>query len=145
MSAGTKPCVLLIEDRESNIYLCKYILERAGMRVVSARTGPDGIACARAERPDVILVDLQMPGLDGYGTAAELQGLAETRGVPIVALSACVLPAEKERARAAGCRGFIEKPITVGTFAAEVASYLRPEVPGSTGAAPGSAGARAQE
>ncbi|MBI3269334.1 MAG: response regulator [Planctomycetes bacterium] len=118
------PSVLLIEDRESNIYLCRYILERSGFRVLAARTGREGVERARAERPDLILLDLQMPEQDGFTTAADLRSFPETRDTPIVALTACVLPAEKDQALAAGCRGFIEKPIRVSEFAREVSSYL---------------------
>lgn len=117
--------VLLIEDNEQNRYLATYLLEHHGYRVVSACDGPSAFALARTEAPDLILLDIQLPGMDGYAVARGLRDIAALRDVPIVAVTSYAMRGDRERALAAGCNGYVEKPINPDTFVAEVAAHVR--------------------
>jgi len=119
-----KPCVLLIEDNEQNRYLVTFLLEQHGYAVTSAFDGPTGIHLARRLRPDVILLDIQLPGLSGYDVARTLKGDADLRDVPIVAVTSYAMVGDREQALAAGCDGYIEKPIDPDTFADAVGRFL---------------------
>jgi CheY-like chemotaxis protein len=115
---------LIIEDNEQNLYLTTFILERQGHEVVAARSGAEGVDRARTEHPDLILLDIQLPVMDGYAVAAALRqhhGLAAT---PIVAVTSYAMAGDREHVMAAGCNGYIEKPINPDTFAAQVAAFL---------------------
>lgn len=112
--------VLLIEDNEQNRYLATFLLERHGYRVTAAADGPSGIATARALAPDLILLDIQLPGMDGYAVARALRGTPHLAGVPIVAVTSYAMVGDREKALAAGCNGYIEKPIHPETFIAEM-------------------------
>lgn len=116
--------ILLVEDNEVNRYLAQFLLEHAGHTIVAARNGREAIDLARAQRPALILMDIQMPVMDGYEAIAALKADPELRDVPIVALTAYAMPHDRERALEAGCAGHIEKPIEAGTFAARVEAYL---------------------
>src|SRR5262245_17945046 len=104
-------CVLLVEDNEVNRYLVRFVLEKGGFRVVTAENGREAIELARRERPDLILMDIQMPVMDGYAATTQLKSDAELQSIPVVALTAYAMPHEREQAVAAGCAGHIEKPI----------------------------------
>jgi len=116
--------ILMIEDNEQNRYLATFLLEAAGFRVAHAATGPAGIARATAERFDLILLDIQLPGMDGYEVAAALRRLPDLDGVPIVAVTSYAMVGDREKALGSGCTGYIEKPIDPATFAAEVRRHL---------------------
>jgi CheY-like chemotaxis protein len=104
--------LLYIEDNEDNVYMLKMRLELLGdFEVLSAEDGEKGCQMAVAEQPEVILMDLEMPVLDGWEAARRLKSEATTRDIPIIALSAHALPGERERAIAAGCDEFDTKPI----------------------------------
>jgi CheY-like chemotaxis protein len=104
--------VLYVEDNDDNIYMLKMRLELLGdFEVVSAEDGEKGCAMALAERPDVILMDLEMPVVDGWEATRRLKGDAQTRDIPIIALSAHALAGEREKALAAGADEFDTKPI----------------------------------
>lgn len=118
------PTVLLIEDNEQNLYLTTFLLERHGVRVVQARSGPEGLALARMERHDLIIMDIQLPGMDGYAVTKELRQDPSQRGVPIVAVTSFAMPGDRERAIEAGCSGYIEKPINPDTFLNEIRRFL---------------------
>jgi two-component system, cell cycle response regulator DivK len=118
------PTVLLIEDNEQNLYLTTFLLERHGMRVVQARSGPEGLALARREGHDLIIMDIQLPGMDGYAVTKELRKDPALRGVPIVAVTSFAMPGDRERALEAGCSGYIEKPINPDTFLGEIRRFL---------------------
>ncbi|MEW6719816.1 MAG: response regulator [Thermodesulfobacteriota bacterium] len=122
--------VLVIEDNEQNLYLATYMLEKAGHEVVQARDGLEGISLAARIGPDLILLDIQLPKMDGYAVAGELKGNPGTAGIPIVAVTSYAMPGDRERALAAGCAGYIEKPIDPETFVGEVEHFL----PGDRGA-----------
>ncbi len=118
--------ILIIEDNENNLYLSTFILEKNGHRVTPARDGLEGIRLAEALRPDLILLDIQLPGMDGYAVAGRLRDNDATTAIPIVAVTSYAMAGDRERILAAGCRGYIEKPINPETFLAQVLSYLSP-------------------
>ena len=117
--------ILIIEDNEQNIYLMTFLLEKNGYRIMQARDGLEGIALARRSKPDLILLDIQLPGMDGYAVAHELRQNGELGDVPIVSVTSYAMSGDRERSLAAGCTGYIEKPINPETFAAEIQQYLQ--------------------
>jgi CheY-like chemotaxis protein len=126
--------ILLIEDNEQNRYLATFLLEQHGHSVVAASDGPRGIELARASRPGLILLDIQLPTMDGYDVARTLRATASLDGVPIVAVTSYAMVGDREKALAAGCDGYIEKPIDPDTFVGEIERFL-PATPGA-GSAP---------
>lgn len=121
-----KPKVLVIEDNEQNLYLVTFLLECHGLEIIPARTGPQGVAMAAHVRPDLILLDIQLPGMDGYEVARRLRALASLEGVPIVAVTSYAMEGDRSRGMAAGCVGYIEKPINPDTFFAQIREFLPP-------------------
>jgi two-component system cell cycle response regulator DivK len=119
-----KATILVIEDNENNLYLVQFILEKCGYQVIQARDGETGIALARRMKPDLILLDIQLPVMDGYAVAQELTRDGELRLTPIVAVTSYALLGDRERILAAGCAGYIEKPINPATFITEIERYL---------------------
>jgi CheY-like chemotaxis protein len=119
-----KATILVIEDNERNAYLVGFILEKFGYQVIHARDGEAGIALALQVKPDLILLDIQLPVLDGYAVARELTRDGELRLIPIVAVTSYAMQGDRERVLAAGCVGYIEKPINPATFVAEIEQYL---------------------
>lgn len=118
--------VLLIEDNEQNRYLLTFLLERSGYEVWSAVDGPRGIEAAHEHRPAVILLDIQLPVMDGYAVARALRRSEALRAVPIVAVTSYAMPGDREKALEAGCTGYIEKPINPETFVAEMELAFSP-------------------
>lgn len=117
--------VLLVEDNEQNRYLVTFLMERNGCVVTHAGDGAAALARAREERFDVILLDIQLPGMDGYTVARALRNSGcQAAGVPIVAVTSYAMSGDREKALAAGCDGYIEKPIDVETFMSEVRRHL---------------------
>jgi two-component system cell cycle response regulator DivK len=112
--------ILLIEDNEQNRYLVTFLLERHGYTVVSAADGPRGIEMARTLVPLMILLDIQLPTMDGHAVARELRRNEALRETPIIAVTSYAMPGDREKALAAGCTGYIEKPINPETFVAEL-------------------------
>ena len=119
-----KPRVLVIEDNEQNLYLVTFLLERHGLEIVPARTGPQGVALAAHDPPDLILLDIQWPGMDGYEVARQLKRLPSLASVPIVAVTSYAMEGDRNRGLAAGCVGYIEKPINPDTFLSEIRPFL---------------------
>jgi len=119
-----KATILVIEDNEKNLYLVTFILEKYGYQVIQARDGEAGIALARQMKPDLILLDIQLPVMDGYAVARELRRNGELRVIPIVAVTSYAMLGDRERILAEGCVGYIEKPINPATFIAEIERYL---------------------
>lgn len=115
--------VLLIEDNEQNRYLVTFLLESGGYRVVSAEEGARGIELARELKPDVILLDIQLPRMDGYAVARALRIIEELRGVPIIAVTSYAMLGDRAKALDAGCTGYIEKPIDPTTFAEQISKF----------------------
>jgi two-component system, cell cycle response regulator DivK len=119
-----KATILVIEDNERNAYLVTFILENFGYQVIQARDGETGITLALQVKPDLILLDIQLPVMDGYAVARELTRNGELRVTPIVAVTSYAMHGDRERILAAGCVGYIEKPINPATFVAEIEQYL---------------------
>lgn len=126
-----KAKILLIEDNPQNRYLVRFLLEQRGHEVLQAETGPMGLEMAAKIRPDVILLDIQLPGMDGYAVARALKGDPDLKAIPIVAVTSYALLGDRERCVAAGAEGYLEKPIDPESFAIDVERFLRPphEVP----------------
>jgi two-component system, cell cycle response regulator DivK len=117
------PVVLIVDDNEKNLKLARDVLRAAGFRTLEAATGADGIALAEAKLPDLVLLDLRLPDMDGTEVARELRDRARTQGIPVVALSALQLTAHGDELRAAGFAGYLEKPISVAEFPNQVRGY----------------------
>jgi len=120
-----KPRVLIVEDNVDNFELVRFLLERAGYEVLSAVNGVEGVEAAKREQPDLVLMDLSMPEMDGWMATAQMKAEAATRHIPVLALTAHTLPGERKRAIDAGCDGYISKPINVASFDKLVATLLR--------------------
>ena len=114
---------LLIEDNEQNRYLATFLLEYHGYCVVPAEDGVRGIELAMELKPDVILLDIQLPRMDGYAVASALRLIEELRDIPIIAVTSYAMMGDREKALNAGCTGYIEKPIDPATFAAQVTKF----------------------
>lgn len=115
--------ILLIEDNEQNRYLISYLLERSGHVVETATSGPVGIEMAGRVQPEMILLDIQLPGMDGYAVARALRTDERLRRIPIVAVTSYAMVGDREKALAAGCDGYIEKPIDPQTFVSEIEHF----------------------
>lgn len=116
--------ILVIEDNEQNLYLMTFILEKHGYEVVQAHDGREGVDLARQLKPSLILLDIQLPIMDGYAVARELRSNSVLVDVPIVAVTSYAMAGDRERVLEAGCTGYIEKPIHPETFVAEMEGYL---------------------
>jgi len=116
--------VLIVEDNRQNLELVQFLLEEAGHRVRSAADARSARAELERSVPDLVLMDMQLPGTDGLELVAELRGDPRFRHLPIVALTAHALRGDRERFLAGGCDGYIPKPIDVTTFAAEVRELM---------------------
>jgi two-component system, cell cycle response regulator DivK len=119
-----KGTILLIEDNEQNRYLATFLLEKHNYTVIPAADGPLGIELAGKILPQLILLDIQLPTMDGYAVARELRNNPTLINTPIVAVTSYAMAGDKEKAIAAGCSGYIEKPIDPETFVAEIDRYL---------------------
>ena len=103
--------ILYVEDNDDNVYILKNRLTRVGYTVVIAGDGEQGIAIARAEKPDLILMDLSLPVLDGWEATRRLKASDDTRGIPVIALSAHAMAGDREKALEAGCEDYDTKPV----------------------------------
>jgi two-component system, cell cycle response regulator DivK len=119
-----KKNILLIEDNEQNRYLTTFLLETFGYQVTQASDGALGIKLAEIVLPQLILLDIQLPAMDGYAVAQELRKVPMLKDTPIVAVTSYAMPGDREKTIAAGCNGYIEKPINPETFVAEIEAYL---------------------
>lgn len=116
--------ILVIEDNFDNLELVRFVLNQAGYSVQSATDGRTGLALARQVLPDLVLLDLTLPEMDGWQVASELKGDPATAGVCIVALTAHTLPGDRKRALDSGCDGYISKPLDLPNFVGEIAALL---------------------
>lgn len=116
--------VLVIEDNAANMTLATFLLKSVGHDIVSATDAETGLAIARAERPDLILMDIQLPGMDGLEATGLLKSDEATRAIPVVALTALAMKGDEQRIRAAGCDGYIAKPLAYKDFLAAIAAQL---------------------
>lgn len=124
-----KARILYIEDNEQNLYLVTYILEKNGYEVVAARDGQEGIETAARVKATLILLDIQLPGMDGYTVAGRLRANPDLAATPIVALTSYAMVGDREKALAAGCTGYIEKPINPDTFLTQIEEHLAKAMP----------------
>lgn len=116
--------ILVIEDNEQNMYLVTFILEKHGYTVIKAYNGLDGLQMAEEQLPVLILLDIQLPSMNGYLVAHELRTKPALKDVPIIAVTSYAMPGDREQALASGCSGYIEKPINPDTFVAQVEKFL---------------------
>lgn len=121
-----KADILLIEDNAQNLYLTRFLLETHGHRVHEAASGRLGLELAARIRPDLILLDVQLPGMDGHAVARALKADAILKAIPIVAVTSYAMAGDREKCLAAGAEGYIEKPINPDTFVGEIERYLKP-------------------
>jgi two-component system, cell cycle response regulator DivK len=124
--SGRGPLVLIVDDNEKNQRLAREVLRAAGLRTIEAASGGAGTALAAERMPDVILLDLELPDMNGAEVARELRKEARTARIPVVAHSARPYVGDRDRLLEAGFVGYLEKPIDVGEFPEQVRSYCRP-------------------
>lgn len=117
--------ILLIEDNEQNRYLVTYLLQARGWEASHAADGPQGLVLAAEVDPALILLDIQLPGMDGYAVARALRENPRLDAIPVVAVTSYAMPGDRERCLASGCDGYLEKPIDPQTFAAQAESFIR--------------------
>ncbi len=120
-----KRTILVIEDNEQNLYLMCFLLGKHGFHVIEARDGRQGIELAGELRPDAILLDIQLPTLDGYAVATELRSNAALRDTPIIAVTSYAMVGDREKALASGATDYIEKPINPDTFVDQIRKHVR--------------------
>ncbi len=118
--------ILVIEDTPANMKLATMLLRRAGYQVLQADEAQTGIALAQAHRPDLILMDIQLPGMDGLEATRLLKADPATGSIPVIALTAFAMKGDEDRIRAAGCDGYVSKPIQYRMFLDEVRRLLQP-------------------
>lgn len=116
--------ILIVEDNMDNYQLVRYILERAGYDVFLAVNGRDGVDAARYQKPDLILMDLGLPEMDGWAASEKLKADEATRDIPLFAITAHTLPRDRFRAMEAGCDGFFTKPLHVDSFLATISEVF---------------------
>lgn len=129
--------ILIIEDNEQNMYLTTFLLTKAGFDVIQAQDGVTGIELARREQPDLILLDIQLPVMDGHEVARRLTAGEETRSIPIVAVTSYAMVGDREKVLEAGCTGYIEKPINPDTFVDDMLSCAAGDGDGLRASRPG--------
>jgi len=116
--------ILVVDDNDTNLYLIRFILQKGGHEVIEARDGLEGVKLALDEKPDLVIMDIQLPGIDGHEATRRIRGKESEQDLPIIALTSFAMPVDKEMAIAAGCNSYLTKPIDVQTFIAEVNRYL---------------------
>ncbi len=116
--------ILVVEDNEINMYLSCRILKSSGYEVIEARSGEEGVELAIKEKPDLIIMDIQLPGIDGLETTKRIRESEADGEVPIIALTSYAMAGDRKKALSAGCTGYIEKPINPETFMGEIKKFL---------------------
>jgi two-component system cell cycle response regulator DivK len=124
MTTETPPRILVVEDNPKNMKLVRDVLEFSGYEVIEATSGEDGVRLAEEALPDLILMDLQLPGIDGAETLRRIRVDPRAHDVPVVAVTAFAMEADRERAYASGFTGYVEKPINVRRFTQQVRDFL---------------------
>ena len=122
----TRKTVLLVEDNEDNLVVYRTILEHVGYRVVEARDGEEGVLRARQEHPDLILMDISIPKIDGWEATQRLKSDSDTESIPIIALTAHALEEDRQKALKAGCDGYLAKPVEPRRVVQEVERFVGP-------------------
>ena len=118
--------ILLVEDNDQNRYLATFLLEKGGYTVIHAANGRTALDVAASEKPDLILMDIQMPEMDGYEAARQLLTRPDGTRAPIVAITSYAMAGDRERALEMGFAGYIEKPIETETFLSTIQKFLSP-------------------
>jgi CheY-like chemotaxis protein len=116
--------ILVIEDNETNMYLIDFILRKSEYEVIEARTGEEGVELAIKDKPDLVIMDIQLPGIDGLEATKRIRKTEVDGKIPIIALTSYAMTGDKEKALKAGCTGYIEKPINPETFIGEIEKYF---------------------
>ena len=116
--------VLVVDDNEANIHLIRFVLEKNGFEVIEARSGTEGVELAVQEKPDLVLMDIQLPDIDGLEATKRIRASDANGNIPIIALTSYAMPGDRERLIATGCTGYISKPIDVKAFIIEIGKYL---------------------
>jgi two-component system, cell cycle response regulator DivK len=117
--------ILVVEDNPKNLKLVRDVLRFSGYEVIEATSGEDGVRLAASEEPDLILMDLQLPGIDGAEALRRIRAGEGTREVPVVAVTAFAMDDDRERAFASGFTGYVEKPISVRRLPQQISDFLR--------------------
>ncbi|MDD5397826.1 MAG: response regulator [Dehalococcoidia bacterium] len=120
----SKRRILYIEDNEQNFYLVNVLLKTKDYQVLWAQDGREGIEKAEQLKPDLILLDIQLPVMDGYDVAKMLRSNPDLNKIPVIAVTSYAMSGDREKALSAGCNGYIEKPIDPDTFLAQIDKYL---------------------
>jgi two-component system, cell cycle response regulator DivK len=116
--------ILVVEDHEDNRRILRDLLTNVGFQLIEAETGPDGVEMAKMHQPDLILMDLQLPGIDGYEAARQIKADPRLSSVPIIAVTSYALSGDEERALAAGCSAYISKPYSPRQLLASIREHL---------------------
>lgn len=116
--------ILVVEDNDKNMYMISFIIQKMGHQVIQARTGEEGVEVAARERPDLILMDIQLPGIDGLETTKRIREHVASLDAPIIAVTSFAMAGDRERLLEAGCNGYIEKPINPDTIMGEISAFL---------------------
>ncbi len=116
--------ILVVDDDETNMYLIKFMLQKSGYEVIEAMEGTMGVELAIKEKPHLVIMDIQLPDIDGLEATKRIRASEADAEIPIVALTSFAMVGDREKALAAGCTGYIEKPINPETFITEIEKYL---------------------
>lgn len=119
------PKILVVEDHDDSLDVIKTRLERRGFEVLSAKNGRDGVALAVAERPDLVLMDMNLPEVDGWEATRQIKAAPGLAMTPVIAITAHAMEGDRERALAAGCVEFLRKPVDFGVLIEQVETFLR--------------------
>ena len=123
--------ILIVEDNERNLKLLRDVLRAHGYRILEACSAEDALVLARAERPQLVLMDIQLPGMDGLAALRELRATPETTGTPVIAVTAFAMKDDRERLLSAGFDGYLEKPVNVRQLPSYLRSYFSPSAVGT--------------
>ncbi len=130
MSTAGDELVLIVDDNEKNLRLARDVLRFAGLRTIEATTGAEGVRLAAVHIPDVILMDVRLPDMDGPAALVQLRNEPRTAGIPVVAVTSSAMMGDRQRLLGVGFDGYLEKPISVKEFAEQVRAFVRSNGPG---------------
>lgn len=116
--------ILVVEDNENNMYLMRFMLQKAGYHVIEARDGKTGVEIALKEKPDLILMDMQLPIMDGYQASKKIRESEDMKEIPIIAVTSYAMVGDREKSLNAGCTAYLEKPINPEIFMQQINKYL---------------------
>jgi len=122
--------ILVVEDNEKNMYLISFLIKTMGHQAIQTRTGEEGVELALREQPDLILMDIQLPGIDGLETTRRIRESRSCAAIPIIAITSYAMTGDRERLLAAGCNGYIEKPINPETIMDEISIFFEKQEEG---------------